>query len=87
MKLKMKYYWIFSLLFCSCSSWIDIKPSDRLSEDMLFNTSFNITCQCRNVLSLVAVDIIEFGVVAWKYVFSCTIEILTADLHTQNIHN
>ena len=36
MKLKMKYYWIFSLLFCSCSSWIDIKPSDRLSEDMLF---------------------------------------------------
>ena len=36
MKLKVKYYWILPLLFWSCNSWIDITPSDRLSEDMLF---------------------------------------------------
>ena len=27
---------LFLLVFCSCNSWIDITPSDRLSEDMLF---------------------------------------------------
>ena len=37
MKTKIKHCWLLCLLaFCSCSSWIDIKPSDRLSEGMLF---------------------------------------------------
>ena len=37
MKMKIKHSWLLCLLaFCSCNSWIDIKPSDRLSEDMLF---------------------------------------------------
>ena len=37
MKTKMKHSWLLCLLvFCSCNSWIDITPSDRLSEDMLF---------------------------------------------------
>lgn len=38
MKTKMKYCWlIFLLALGSCNSWIDVKPSDRLSEDVLFS--------------------------------------------------
>jgi len=29
-------YLIFICTLCSCSKWIDVKPTDRLSEDMLF---------------------------------------------------
>ncbi|MCM1032045.1 MAG: RagB/SusD family nutrient uptake outer membrane protein [Oscillibacter sp.] len=37
MKTKIKHSWfLFLLIFCSCNSWIDITPSDRLSENMLF---------------------------------------------------
>lgn len=37
MKIKIKYSWIILLLALgSCNSWIDVKPSDRLSEDVLF---------------------------------------------------
>ena len=37
MKTKIKYGWLLCLLvFSACNSWIDITPSDRLNEDMLF---------------------------------------------------
>lgn len=37
MKTKIKYSWLLCLLvFSACNSWIDITPSDRLNEDMLF---------------------------------------------------
>lgn len=37
MKTEIKHGWfLFLLIFCSCNSWIDITPSDRLSENMLF---------------------------------------------------
>lgn len=37
MKTKMKYNWLLCLLvFGACNSWIDVTPSDRLNEDMLF---------------------------------------------------
>lgn len=37
MKIKIRYSWLLCLLvFSACNSWIDIKPSDRLNEDMLF---------------------------------------------------
>lgn len=37
MKTKIKHGWLlFLLICCSCTSWIDITPSDRLSENMLF---------------------------------------------------
>jgi hypothetical protein len=43
MKIKIKKLMIFSCLaimsaLSSCNEWLDVKPSDRLSEDMLFST-------------------------------------------------
>lgn len=36
-KLKFnKWLFILSMFFCSCESWINVTPTDRLSEDMLF---------------------------------------------------
>ncbi len=44
MKRNIKYLMIFCSLFTtmvltSCNDWLDVKPTDRLSEDILFSTS------------------------------------------------
>jgi len=43
MKINIKIIMTYScivvaLLLCSCNKWLDVKPSDRLSEEMLFST-------------------------------------------------
>ena len=44
MKTKIKYGWLLCLLvFSACNSWIDITPSDRLNEDMLFEDKKRLT--------------------------------------------
>lgn len=35
---KYIFAWIIPVMLCSCNSWLDVKPNDRISEDATFST-------------------------------------------------